>query len=167
MLVSRPYPRWLGCGRCGRDPPWLLGRRQERAGGDPAAGLLVAPATAVALMGGRSWSPRAAAPMSTGSPRLIRARPSILGGEAGPPISAPIKFGVFTVIPGFGMPVAGGGTAFPRVRCPASASHRRSRALGALGAPDTCLVSGAVSRSYPGHRSTRRPVPAGLERNEA
>jgi hypothetical protein len=37
----------------------------------------------------------------------------------------------------------------------------------ALGAPDTRPVSGALSRGYPGHRSTRRPVPAGLERNEA
>jgi hypothetical protein len=65
------------------------------------------------LAGGRYWSPRAADRISTGSPRLIRPRPSILGGsELGPPISAPIKIcGVLIVIIGFGDAGCRGGAA--------------------------------------------------------
>ena len=88
-----PYPRWLGCGRCGRDPPRLLGGAKERAGGDPCCGG----SCGVGGRGCPDWwavseSTRCAC-KSPGSPRLIRARPSILGGsEVGPPISARIKF---------------------------------------------------------------------------
>jgi hypothetical protein len=161
-------PRWLGYGRCGRDPSPCLhrGGEQERAGEDPCRGVLVGSAAAAALMGGRPWSPRAWTVCQ--SPRLIRA--STLHSrrkQGGPPISAPIIIcGVSIVILGFGDAGCRGGAAVSR-GLPASASHRRSRFTRALEAPDTCLVSGALSRGYPGHRTTRRPVPAGLERNEA
>ena len=103
--------------------------------------------------------------MFTGSPRLIRVTAAILGGnEGGPTISGPIVIrDASIVIRGLGMQLA------RRRRCFSSAfdclpSWPLTRALGA---PDTGLVSGALSAGYPGHRSTRRPVPAGLERNEA
>jgi hypothetical protein len=84
----------------------------------------------------------------------ISGNTSILGdNEVYPPISAPINVrGVSSAIPGFGEAGRLSGAAVFPSALPASAAR---------------VVSGALSRDYPGQRSPRRPVPAGLERNEA
>jgi hypothetical protein len=104
--------------------------------------------------------------MFAGSPRLIRATPSIFGGnEMDLPISASIRiFGVSIVILGFG-----------DAACRGHATV--SRGFGFL--PVVAASPGRWGRRipawYPAHfllailvtAAPRRPVPAGLERNEA